>query len=90
MCRRRSRRPTRQGFAAVMEVFIISFLTSSISALSILVTGVWRSGLTSTAAVAPRWSRRNQRAHTHKADQGNTTNAAPEEQAGAEVEMEPH
>jgi AGCS family alanine or glycine:cation symporter len=48
----RSRRPARQGLAAVMEVFIISFLTSSISALSILVTGVWRSGLTSTAAVA--------------------------------------
>ncbi|HXK11499.1 MAG TPA: amino acid carrier protein [Vicinamibacteria bacterium] len=48
----RSRRPAQQGLAAVMEVFVISFLTSSISALSILVTGVWRSGLTSTAAVA--------------------------------------
>jgi alanine or glycine:cation symporter, AGCS family len=48
----RSERPARQGLAAVMEVFIITFLTSSISALSILVTGVWRSGLTSTAAVA--------------------------------------
>ena len=48
----RSRRPARQGLAAVMEVFVISFLTSSISALSILVTGVWRSGLPSTAAVA--------------------------------------
>jgi len=47
-----SRRPVRQGYAAVMEVFVISFLTSSISALTILVTGVWRSGLTSTAAVA--------------------------------------
>jgi len=48
----RSQRPARQGLAAVMEVFIITFLTSTISALSILVTGVWRSGLTSTAAVA--------------------------------------
>jgi len=48
----RSERPARQGYAAVMEVFIISFVTSSISALTILVTGVWRSGLTSTAAVA--------------------------------------
>jgi len=48
----RSRRPARQGLAAVMEVFVITFLTSTISALSILVTGVWRSGLTSTAAVA--------------------------------------
>jgi AGCS family alanine or glycine:cation symporter len=48
----RSRRPARQGLAAVMEVFVITFLTSTISALSILVTGSWRSGLTSTAAVA--------------------------------------
>jgi AGCS family alanine or glycine:cation symporter len=48
----RSRRPVQQGYAAVMEVFIVSFVTSSISALAILVTGVWRSGLTSTAAVA--------------------------------------
>jgi AGCS family alanine or glycine:cation symporter len=48
----RSQRPARQGLAAVMEVFVISFLTSSVSALSILVTGVWASGLTSTAAVA--------------------------------------
>jgi alanine or glycine:cation symporter, AGCS family len=48
----RSEKPVRQGYAAVMEVFIISFVTSSISALAILVTGVWRSGLTSTAVVA--------------------------------------
>jgi AGCS family alanine or glycine:cation symporter len=48
----RSSRPVLQGYAAVMEVFIITFVTSTISALSILVTGVWRSGLTSTAAVA--------------------------------------
>jgi AGCS family alanine or glycine:cation symporter len=48
----RSRRPVQQGYAAVMEVFIVSFVTSTISALTILVTDVWRSGLTSTAAVA--------------------------------------
>jgi AGCS family alanine or glycine:cation symporter len=48
----RSSRPVRQGYAAIMEVFIITFVTSTISALAILVTGVWRSGLTSTAAVA--------------------------------------
>jgi AGCS family alanine or glycine:cation symporter len=48
----RSDRPVQQGYAAVMEVFIISFVTSTISALTLLVTGVWRSGLTSTAAVA--------------------------------------
>jgi AGCS family alanine or glycine:cation symporter len=48
----RSAHPTQQGLNAVVEVFIISFITSNVSALSILLTGVWRSGLTSTAAVA--------------------------------------
>jgi AGCS family alanine or glycine:cation symporter len=48
----RTTRPAQQGYAAVMEVLVISFVTSTISALTILVTGVWRSGLTSTAAVA--------------------------------------
>ena len=48
----RSDRPERQGLNAVVEVFIVSFITSSISALTILVSGVWRSGLTSTAVVA--------------------------------------
>lgn len=48
----RSQEPLQQGLNAVMEVFIISFVTSSISALTILVSGVWRSGLTSTAVVA--------------------------------------
>jgi AGCS family alanine or glycine:cation symporter len=47
-----SERPVQQGYAAVLEVFIISFVTSTMSALTILVTDVWRSGLTSTAAVA--------------------------------------
>jgi AGCS family alanine or glycine:cation symporter len=42
----------QQGYAAVLEVFVVSFVTSTISALTILVTDVWRSGLTSTAAVA--------------------------------------
>jgi AGCS family alanine or glycine:cation symporter len=48
----RSDRPVQQGLNAVMEVFIVSFLTSSISALTVLLTGAWRSGQTSTAAVA--------------------------------------
>jgi AGCS family alanine or glycine:cation symporter len=42
----------QQGLNAVMEVFIVSFVTSSISALTILLTGAWLSGQTSTAAVA--------------------------------------
>jgi AGCS family alanine or glycine:cation symporter len=36
----------------MIEVFVISFVTSSISALTILVSGVWQSGQTSTAVVA--------------------------------------
>jgi AGCS family alanine or glycine:cation symporter len=48
----RSREPVQQGLNAVIEVFIVSCLTSSISALTILLSGVWRSGLTSTAVVA--------------------------------------
>jgi len=52
----RSRDPLQQGLNAVMEVFIVSFVTSSISALTILVSGVWRSGLTSTAVVAQAFS----------------------------------
>lgn len=48
----RSRRPLDQGLNAVMEVFIVSFVTSTISAMAILLTGAWQSGQTSTAAVA--------------------------------------
>ena len=48
----RSQEPVQQGLNAVMEVFIVSFVTSSISALTILVSGVWQSGPTSTALVA--------------------------------------
>jgi AGCS family alanine or glycine:cation symporter len=48
----RSAQPALQGLNAVVEVFIVSFVTSTISAMTILLTGVWQSGLTSTAAVA--------------------------------------
>ena len=49
----RSRDPFKQGLNAIMEVFIVSFVTSSISALSVIVTGVWKgSGLTGAPAVA--------------------------------------
>lgn len=47
----RSDRPVQQGLNAVMEVVIVSFVTSTISAMTILLTGAWQSGLTSTAAV---------------------------------------
>jgi alanine or glycine:cation symporter, AGCS family len=48
----RSAQPTLQGLNAVVEVFVVSFVTSTISAMTILLTGVWQSGVTSTAAVA--------------------------------------
>jgi AGCS family alanine or glycine:cation symporter len=40
----KSQRPEQQGLAAMTEVFIISFITSTISGLSILLTGVWNAG----------------------------------------------
>ena len=58
----RSDRPSQQGLQAVMEVFIVSFVTATISALTILVSGVAETSIaaaqsgaayvTSTAAVA--------------------------------------
>jgi AGCS family alanine or glycine:cation symporter len=49
----KSTQPTMQGLNAVVEVFTVSFVTSTISAMTILLTGVWHgSGLTSSAAVA--------------------------------------
>jgi alanine or glycine:cation symporter, AGCS family len=47
-----SNRPSQQGLNAVMETFIVSFVTSTITAMTVLLTGAWTSGLTSTAAVA--------------------------------------
>jgi len=47
-----SAQPVMQGLNAIIEVFTVSFVTSTISAMTILLTGVWRGGLTSSAAVA--------------------------------------
>lgn len=51
-----SDRPVQQGLNAMMEVYIVSFVTSSVSALTILLSGVWQSGLNSTALVAQAFS----------------------------------
>jgi Na+/alanine symporter len=49
----KSERPDQQGLNAVMEVFIITFVTSTISALTILLTGAWKlEGVESADAVA--------------------------------------
>ncbi len=47
-----SSRPIQQGLNGVMETFIVSFGTCTLTALTILLTGAWASGQTSTAAVA--------------------------------------
>ena len=49
----KSERPDQQGLNAVMEVFIITFITSTISAMTILLTGAWKkAGVESSDAVA--------------------------------------
>jgi alanine or glycine:cation symporter, AGCS family len=48
----RSSTPVQQGLNAGMEVFIVSFGTCTLTALTVLLTGAWTSGQTSTAAVA--------------------------------------
>ena len=47
-----SHEPVQQGLHAVLEVFIVSFVTSTISALVLLVTGTWQSGERGAGAVA--------------------------------------
>jgi AGCS family alanine or glycine:cation symporter len=47
-----SKQPLQQGLNAITETFIVSFLTSTLSAMVLLLTGAWKSGLTSAAAVA--------------------------------------
>src|SRR5204863_1905678 len=47
-----STQPALQGLNAIIEVFTVSFVTSTISAMTILLTGAWQSGATSSAAVA--------------------------------------
>jgi AGCS family alanine or glycine:cation symporter len=48
----RSKEPLHQGLNAMMEVFIVSFVTSTITAMTVLLTQTNLSGQTSTAAVA--------------------------------------
>jgi AGCS family alanine or glycine:cation symporter len=49
----RSDRPSQQGLQAVMEVFIISFVTGTISAMTILVSGVAETSIAAASAGAP-------------------------------------
>ena len=49
----RSDRPSQQGLQAVMEVFIVSFVTGTISALTILVSGVAETSIAAAQSGAP-------------------------------------
>jgi AGCS family alanine or glycine:cation symporter len=48
----RSRNPVRQGLIATVDVFIITFVTCTMTALVVTITGKWTSGTMSTALVA--------------------------------------
>jgi len=48
----RSRDPVRQGLIATVDVFIITFVTCTMTALVVTITGKWTSGMMSTALVA--------------------------------------
>lgn len=47
----RSQRPDQQGLAAMMDVFIITFITCTLSALAVLLTGVWTTAADGAVAV---------------------------------------
>ena len=48
----KTREPARQGTIAMLGVFIDTFLVNTITTLAIVLTGVWTTGLTSTALTA--------------------------------------
>jgi AGCS family alanine or glycine:cation symporter len=52
----KSQRPDQQGLAAMMDVFIITFITCTLSALAVLLTGVWNTGLQGPAAIPAAFS----------------------------------
>ncbi len=54
----KSRDPVRQGLIATVDVFVITFITCTMTALAVTVTGKWADGLTSTALVASAFNSR--------------------------------
>jgi alanine or glycine:cation symporter, AGCS family len=53
----RSRDPVSQGMIAMVDVFVITFVTCTMSALVVTVTGQWTTGRMSTALVAAAFNR---------------------------------
>jgi AGCS family alanine or glycine:cation symporter len=54
----RTREPVRQGLIAMIDVFVITFVTCTMTALVVTVTGKWSSGLMSTELVAAAFNTR--------------------------------
>jgi AGCS family alanine or glycine:cation symporter len=54
----RSRDPVRQGLIATVDVFVITFVTCTMTALVVTISGKWTDGLTSTALVASAFNSR--------------------------------
>ncbi len=54
----RSKDPVRQGLIATVDVFVITFVTCTMTALVVTVSGKWSGGLTSTALVASAFNSR--------------------------------
>jgi AGCS family alanine or glycine:cation symporter len=54
----RSHDPVRQGLIATVDVFVITFVTCTMTALVVTISGEWSSGLTSTALVASAFNTR--------------------------------
>ncbi len=52
----KSQRPDQQGLAAMMDVFIITFITCTLSAFAILLTGEWDTGKDGPAAIPAAFS----------------------------------
>jgi AGCS family alanine or glycine:cation symporter len=52
----RSQRPDQQGLAAMMDVFIITFITCTLSGFAILLTGEWDTGRDGPAAIPAAFS----------------------------------
>jgi AGCS family alanine or glycine:cation symporter len=54
----KSREPVQQGLIAMIDVFVITFVTCTMTALVVTVTGQWSSGLVSTELVASAFNTR--------------------------------
>lgn len=54
----KTREPVRQGLVAMIDVFVITFVTCTMTALVVTITGKWSSGLMSTELVASAFNTR--------------------------------